>query len=246
MSTLNQALKRSARLKYIGVAVVAFAVLLGVAGRLFAGTSWRDSSDSGAAPSLKAEPAQEAEPTRLVPSKRALTPGELTAFRHVVSDVADDSIPIAHGRTQFDGETWSLTTWRNGANEVCSGVDVPGEGHERSCTAEDQLFVDWPIRLARGAREKTNGWHSVWLEGLASPSVQAIQVVTADCKRLPIEIDADGAFFHLISGAAAAASKWPIRVEAHDARGAVVYSARVLVTSPDPGAPFVADQPSCP
>jgi len=81
---------------------------------------------------------------------------------------------------------------------------------------------------------------------MAGPTVKALEIVTAECKRLPIKTDADGVFFHLVSGADAVAGRWPIRVIAYDAGGAVISSVRLPVTTPDPDSPFAQEQPSCP
>lgn len=184
--------------------------------------------------------------TRLVPSTRPLTPGELAAFRRAISDIAPDSVPMAHGRTAFDGERWQLITWKNKANERCYGVGVPGEGYARTCVTADSALAERAIHFGRGARERDGRWHAVWIDGLAAPHVRSLTVVAANCGRYTIEPDATGAFFHLIPGADAVSGDWPIRVQARDGAGAVLSTARLPVTTPDANAPLAADQPTCP
>lgn len=182
---------------------------------------------------------------RLSPQTRPLTQDEATAFRNVFPDVASDGVPVAHGRTEFDGDVWSITTWRNAAHQFCFGTNVPGEGHSQECMAADDLFAERPIRIGRGAQQEGSGWKVVWVEGVVAPSVRSVLMMTAECEKVPIHVDGDGVFFHLISGAAAVGGQWPVRVDAIDGTGAVVTSTRLPITEPDAESPFASDQPTC-
>jgi len=180
-----------------------------------------------------------------------LTAAETAAFKKLFPDLAPGSVPVAHGRTQFGGEVWSLTTWKDKAGRSCKGINVPGEGHSRNCASTSELLAEpdgtrRPIWASRGAQERDNGWHAVWLRGFVAPSVKSLVVTTAKCDQFPLEFDTDGVFFHLISGADAAAGAWPIRLDAFDASGAIVSSTRIPITTPDYETPFAASQPSCP
>lgn len=237
-----RALMRRNAARFVVLAIPAVSVFLLVAGGLAAGRS----SNALGGPGDRASDVQDPQVVRLVPGTQSLTSDELSAFRRVISDLAPDSIPVAHGRTEFDGESWSFTTWRNRANELCGGTNVPGEGHGRSCVPVDQLFAERPVRLGRGAHERSDGWHAVWIEGLVAPQVRSLLMVTADCEQRPIDVDSAGAFFHLIPGAEAVAGEWPIRVEAYDAAGRVLSTTRLPVTRPDAESPLAPDQPICP
>lgn len=232
-------------LKFLAALGAAFALVFALAGAVIAGPGGFVTGGPGdTASSLPDGP--QAQVSRLSPERRSLTASERAAFQRVFPDLAPGSVPVAHGRTQFDGEVWWVTTWKNKAGASCRGISVPGEGHSRNCEPVSELLRERPIWLSRGARAKGDGWHAVWLDGLVAPSVKSLVTVTTNCKQVPIDFGIDGVFFHLISGADAVAGGWPIRVDAFDGRGAVVSSTPLPVTTPDKGTPFAAQQPSCP
>lgn len=242
------------RRKRRGLKIIAvFGLLLGLgAGAVAAGPAGVGLAGPGDAASA-APDGSKGEVSRLSPGRRLLTAAETAAFKKLFPDLAPGSVPVAHGRTQFGGEVWSLTTWKDKAGRSCRGINVPGEGHSRNCASTSELLAEpdgtrRPIWAHRGAsaREGNNGWHAVWLRGFVAPSVKSLVVTTAKCDKVPLEFDTDGVFFQLISGADAAAGAWPIRLDVFDASGAIVSSTRIPITTPDRESPLAATQPSCP
>jgi hypothetical protein len=229
-----------------GTLLVVSAAAVVSAGVVAAGPAGLASAGPGDAASPPPD-GSNAEVSRLSPGRRLFTAAETAAFKRLFADLAPGSVPVAHGRTQFGGEVWSLTTWKDKAGRSCRGINVPGEGHSRNCEPTSELLAERPIWFSRGAgaREGSNGWHAVWLRGFVAPSVKSLVVTTAKCDQVPLEFGTDGVFFHLISGADAAAGAWPIRLDAFDASGAIVSSTRIPMTTPDVKT-FAAHQPSCP
>lgn len=236
--------KRKRRgLKVIAVSSLLFGFVAGV---VAAGPAGLASARPGDAASPAPDGSQ-LRVSRLSPGSRSFTARETAAFTKLFPDLAPDSVPVAHGRTQLGGEVWSLTTWRDKAGRSCRGINVPGEGHSRNCEPTPELLAERPIWFSRGAsaREGSNVWRAVWLRGFVAPSVKSLVVTTAKCDKVPLEFGTDGVFFHLISGADVAAGAWPIRLDVFDGSGAIVFSSgRIPITTPNSNT--FAASPSCP
>src|ERR671937_2419977 len=132
------------------------------------------------------------------------------------TEPASDAAITAHARTTVEGEIWKIVSYRAKSGALCAGVTWPGEGQEMGCFTEDEWFAHGPVSVSVGARQAPGhllAWRNVVLSGLVDLSrVQLLELVSTDCSRREIALDAGGFFLDVTSTGAIARGVWPYRL----------------------------------
>jgi hypothetical protein len=132
---------------------------------------------------------------------------------------------------------WKIVSYRSASGALCAGVTWPGEGQEMGCATDQELFAHGPVAVSVGARQahgKRLSWQIVVLSGLVDLGrVQKLQLVSTDCTRREIPIDAGGFFLDVTTSGAIARGVWPYRLLGQDQAGGVVQMVDVEPEAPD-------------
>jgi hypothetical protein len=155
------------------------------------------------------------------------------------TEPAADAAITAHARTIVAGEVWKIVSYRATSGALCAGVAWPGEGQEMGCATEEEWFAHGPVSVSVGTRQahgRPLSWQTVVLSGLADlDRVQKLELVSTDCSKREIRLDAGGFFLDVTSAAAIARSAWPYRLLGEDESGRVVQTLDVEPEAPDTG-----------
>jgi hypothetical protein len=157
--------------------------------------------------------------------------------RGMPTEPAADAAITAHARTTVAGEVWKIVSYRAESGALCAGVTWPGEGQEMGCSTDDAWFAHGPVSVSVAARQAHGhpvNWQNVVLSGLADLSrVQKLELVSTDCSKREIPLDAGGFFLDVTSPGAIARGMWPYRLLGEDASGRVVQKLEVEPEAPD-------------
>ena len=153
------------------------------------------------------------------------------------TEPAAEATITAHARTFVAGEVWKIVSYRAESGALCAGVTWPGEGQEMGCATEQEWFAHGPVAVSVGARQahgRPLSWQNVVLSGLADlDRVQKLELVSTDCSRRQVRLDADGFFLDVTSTGAVARGIWPYRLLGEDGSGRVVQRLDVEPKTPD-------------
>lgn len=146
----------------------------------------------------------------------------------------------AYARTTVAGELWKIVAYRSKSGALCAGVTWPGEGQEMGCATEKEWFARGPVAVSVGARQAHGhpvNWQNIVLSGLVDLNrVQKLELVSTDCSKRVIRLDAGGFFLDVTSPDSIARGIWPYRLLAEDGSGSVVQSVAVEADAPDTAA----------
>ena len=153
------------------------------------------------------------------------------------TEPAADVAITTHARTVVAGEVWRIVSYRAKSGALCAGVTWPGEGQEMGCATEDEWFARGPVSVSVAARQAHGhpvNWQNIVLSGLVDLGrVQKLELVSADCSRRAIQLDADGFFLDVTSRGSIARGAWPYRLLGEDGSGRVVQTIDVELEAPD-------------
>lgn len=153
------------------------------------------------------------------------------------TEPAADAAITAHARTIVAGEVWKIVSYRATSGALCAGVTWPGEGQEMGCATEEEWFAHGPVSVSVGTRQahgRPLNWRSVVLSGLVDlDRVQKLEVVSTDCSKREIRLDAGGFFLDVSNTAAIARGLWPYQLLGEDESGRVVQRLDVEPEAPD-------------
>jgi hypothetical protein len=153
------------------------------------------------------------------------------------TEPAPDAAITAHARTVVSGEVWKIVSYRAKSGALCAGVTWPGEGQEMGCATEDEWFARGPVSVSVGARQghgPSSSWHNIVLSGLIDLSrVLRVELVSTDCSKREIRLDAGGFFLDVTTPDAIARGAWPYRLLGEDGSGRVVQRVDVEFEAPD-------------
>lgn len=144
-------------------------------------------------------------------------------------------VPLtAHAITRIGGTAWSVTTYRNRDGLFCFGVRAPG-GQSIGCQERELFFRDGPLYIGSGRRQADDlkQWNILWASGLTRPPVTGVEIISTDCSREQVHIDADGVFLHLTPPRKIYEGVWPYRVVARTAEGKVVAEKWLPLNPPE-------------
>jgi hypothetical protein len=151
------------------------------------------------------------------------------------TEPAADSAITAHARTTVAGEAWKIVSYRAKSGALCAGVTWPGEGQEMGCATD--WFAHGPVSVSVGARQARGhpvNWENVVLSGLVDVGrVQKLELVSTDCSRREIPLDAGGFFLDVTRSDAIVRGAWPYRLLGEDGSGQVVQKLDVEPDAPD-------------
>jgi hypothetical protein len=157
--------------------------------------------------------------------------------RGMPTEPAADAVITAHARATVAGEVWKIVSYRATSGALCAGVTWPGEGQEMGCFTEQEWFAHGPVSVSIGARQAPGHlltWQNVVLSGLVDLSrVQRLELVSTDCSRREISLDAGGFFLDVTSTGAIARGVWPYRLLGEDGSGRIVQRLDVEPEAPD-------------
>ena len=143
----------------------------------------------------------------------------------------------AHARTTVAGEVWKIVSYRSESGVLCAGVTWPGEGQEMGCATESEWFAREPVAVSVGARQAHGhpvSWQNVVLSGLADlDRVEKIELISTDCSKREVRLDAGGFFLDVSGTDAIARGIWPYRLLGEDRNGRVVQRLDVEPDAPD-------------
>ena len=216
---------------------VRIAVLLAAAAVVLAALSAMTFVSRAAAPKSRMPDAQLAaiETAPQVSKAEAATVRE--PRRGKPTEPAVDATIRAHARTVVAGESWKIVSYRAKSGALCAGVTWPGEGQEMGCATEQEWFAHGPVSVSVGARQahgRPLSWQNVVLSGLVDRDrVQKLELVSTDCSKREIRVDAGGFFLDVTGTAAIARGVWPYRLLGEDRSGRVVQRLDVEPEAPD-------------
>jgi hypothetical protein len=157
--------------------------------------------------------------------------------RGMPTEPAADAAITAQARTVVAGEVWKIVSYRAKSGALCAGVTWPGEGQEMGCFTEDEWFAHGPVSVSVAARQahgRPLTWQNVVLSGLVDLGrVKKLELVSTDCSRREVTLDADGFFLDVTSPGAIARGIWPYRLLGEDGSGRVVQGLAVESDAPD-------------
>jgi hypothetical protein len=153
------------------------------------------------------------------------------------TEPAAEAAIVAHARTTAAGEVWKIVSYRATSGALCAGVTWPGEGQEMGCFTEQEWFAHGPVSVSVGARQahgRPLNWQNVVLSGLADlDRVQRLELVSTDCSRREVRLDASGFFLDVTTTGAIARGIWPYRLLGEERSGRVVQRLDVEPEAPD-------------
>lgn len=160
--------------------------------------------------------------------------------RGMPTEAAAGTPITAHARTIVAGEVWKIVSYRAESGALCAGVTWPGEGQEMGCATEEELFAHGPVSVSVGARQAHGhavNWENVVLSGLVDLGrVQKLELVSTDCSRRAVPVDAGGFFLDVTSPGAIVRDVWPYRLLGENRSGGVVQQIDVEADAPDTAA----------
>ena len=141
-----------------------------------------------------------------------------------------------------DGQRWSLKTYRDAEGQLCVAETVPGEGVGTACGyTADRMFANGRnIHYSLGARQRPEQrndrtkWDNVSIWGFVHPSVKRLELLLTNCQRLPLHVNADGMYFHVVGQGMLHRQVWPHALIGYGASGDVLASETLPLTAPDP------------
>jgi hypothetical protein len=132
---------------------------------------------------------------------------------------------------------WKIVSYRSMSGALCAGVTWPGEGQEMGCATEDEWFAHGPVSVSVAARQahgRLRSWQNVVLSGLADlERVQRLELVSTDCSKRAVRLDAGGFFLDVTGTGAIARGIWPYRLLGEDGSGRVLQRLDVEPEAPD-------------
>lgn len=133
----------------------------------------------------------------------------------------------AHQVQSIDGGSWSLTTVKNAAGQLCFGEKVPtgstrDGGQAWSCHDPATMFANGPLNYSTGAVLASTKHYNVWVDGVAAPAVSKLVLELSDCSAIQLPIDGNGAFHHVFGVGEIAQGVGPHQLIAYGADGAVL------------------------
>jgi hypothetical protein len=153
------------------------------------------------------------------------------------TEPAADAAITAHAQTTFAGEVWKIVSYRSTSGALCAGVTWPGEGQEMGCATEDEWFAHGPVSVSVASRQahgRHRNWQNVVLSGLVDlKRVQRLELVSTDCSKRAVRLDAGGFFLDVTGTGAIARGIWPYRLLGEDTNGRVVQRLDVEPEAPD-------------
>jgi hypothetical protein len=157
--------------------------------------------------------------------------------RGMPTEAAADTAITAHAQTSAAGEVWKIVSYRAKSGALCAGVTWPGEGQEMGCATEEEWFAHGPVSVSVATRQAHGHpvtWENVVLSGLVDLGrVQKLELVSTDCSRRAVLVDAGGFFLDVTSPGAIARGVWPYRLLGEDGSGRVVQRIDVEADAPD-------------
>jgi hypothetical protein len=170
-----------------------------------------------------------------VPAAEAATVRE--PRRGMPTEPAADAAITANARTIVAGEVWKIVSYRAKSGALCAGVTWPGEGQEMGCATEEERFAHGPVSVSVGTRQahgRPLTWQNVVLSGLVDLGrVQKLELVSTDCSKREIRLDAGGFFLDVTGTAAIARGVWPYQLLGEDQGGRIVQKLAVEPEAPD-------------
>lgn len=152
----------------------------------------------------------------------------------------------AHGRVVVDGATWYLTSFEDLDGNYCLAEHYPGGGVGTGCASPKELFARSALWAGAGSTQdpgETGRWAKAWVSGRAAPVVERLELTLSDCSRIPVRLDADRVFLHVMSAEQLRRSTLPARLTAFGADGTKVES---LAVDLGPSGPWSTPFPSEP
>jgi hypothetical protein len=153
------------------------------------------------------------------------------------TEPAADAPITAHAQATVAGEAWKIVSYRSTSGALCAGVTWPGEGQEMGCATEDEWFAHGPVSVSVAARQaygRPRNWQNFVLSGLADlERVQRLELVSTNCSKRAVRLDAGGFFLDVTGTGAIARGIWPYRLLGEDATGRVVQRLDVEPEAPD-------------
>jgi hypothetical protein len=154
-----------------------------------------------------------------------------------LTEPAADAAITAHAQTTVAGEDWKIVSYRAKSGALCAGVTWPGEGQEMGCATEDEWFAHGPVSVSVAARQahgRPRNWQTVVLSGLVDlERVQRLELVSTDCSKRAIRLDAGGFFLDVSDTGAITRGIWPYQLLGEDRSGRVFQRLDVEPESPD-------------
>ncbi len=127
-----------------------------------------------------------------------------------------------HFPTFVDGGRWSLRSFENQIGEVCAGENHPGGGQGLACRDPETMFADRPLVYFSGKQRlspDTASWDNAWVWGWTSPDVARLELRLSNCTRLPLAINNERLFFHVIGKGLLLQGVTPAQIIAYNALG---------------------------
>jgi hypothetical protein len=145
-----------------------------------------------------------------------------------------------HVSTLVDRGTWTLRSYRNRNGQTCASHAIPGGGTAKVCPPAGQadLLGDRDLLAFPGARQipapgkEYTSWDNMWVYGLASPRVHAIELVNKDCSTIALDLDDARTFMHVVGKAEIMREQVPHRLVARDEAGRVVAEQGIEIGLP--------------
>jgi hypothetical protein len=155
-----------------------------------------------------------------------------------------------HYRTVVDGQRWSMSSFHHDGIR-CLVQKVPDESAFTTCPTSAEVFSDARVLwVLFGARQRPvpvrrETWDNAWVLGFAAEQVAAVEVQDARCRIRRLRLDADGAFFHVVSRRGVRRGELPRAVIARGEDGKVLQTKALSIGRPGEKAPVGSRPPRC-
>ena len=153
------------------------------------------------------------------------------------TEPAADAAITAHAQTTVADELWKIVSYRSTTGALCAGVTWPGEGQDMGCATEDEWFAHGPVSVSVAAGQahgRPQNWQNVVLSGLADlKRVQRLELVSTDCSKRDVRLDAGGFFLDVTGTGAIVRGIWPYRLLGEDTNGRILQRLDVEPEAPD-------------
>jgi hypothetical protein len=136
------------------------------------------------------------------------------------------------------GRSWSFSTYRNDAGDVCIMEQHPGGARGYGCRSRHTLFAGGPLFASWGSSQGSTAsrdagqWDVSWVEGITTPAVAAVDLVLSDCNTLGLALSPDRSFFAVVGPDYLHAGVLPHRLDAKNAAGKTIASRSINLGPP--------------
>lgn len=161
------------------------------------------------------------------------------AYQRMDTTPAPGSAKLSHAAQVVDGQPWSLTSFTNTDGQLCAGEKVPNDGGDGgqglACRDQATLFANGPLVYFVGARQLPGDlahWANAWVWGFASPQVARLDLQLTNCNTVPVTIDSQGLFFHVLDRGSIRGGVGPQALLAYGADGTLLAKQATPLTAP--------------